>query len=151
MQVELQNQNNTARKIVTAGGIGAIVGATARGGHNYIEQINILKNGDVYVKQMEGECAKQLEYCTPFFKGTQEAADIAKQALQNNLNKIKEFVSNGKIDFRQVAKQAGIGALIAGATWAGIYALIQLVKKEDKEHVQQNAKILAEELNKAKN
>lgn len=151
MQVELSNQNNTGRKIAKAAGIGAIVGATVRGGINYVSQKNILKNGDTYIKQMEGETAKRMLFCNPFHKGTQEAADLAKQALQNQLDQVKQFVKNGKVDFGQVAKQAGIGALIAGTTWAGISALIQVFKKQDKEYVQQNAKIFAEELNKAKN
>ena len=131
--MELSNQNNAVRKIATAGGIGAIVGATVRGGLNYVSQKNILKNGDTYIKQMEGEIATQMQFCTPFFKGTKDAADIAKQALQNCLDQARQFVQNGKVNFGQVAKQAGIGALIAGATWASVAALIQLLKKQDKE------------------
>lgn len=132
MQVELSNRNNVGGKIAKAGGIGAAVGATVIGGLNYASQKHILKNGDVYLKQMEGEVAKQMRFCTPFFRGTQEAADVAKEALQKSLDQFKQFVQNGKVDFKKVATRAGIGALIVGATVAGITGLVQLCKKQDK-------------------
>ena len=149
MSVESVSTNNAGKKVAKAAGIGAIVGASVSGGLNYACQKKILAQGDTYIKQKEGEVTKQMRFCTPFFKGTQEAADIAKQALQNQLEQFKQFVKNGKVNFGQVAKQAGIGALIAGAAWAGLAALIQLFKKQGREYVQQNAKILAEELNNA--
>ena len=133
MQIESISSNNTGKKVAKAAGIGAAVGASVRGGLEYIGQKKILAQGDTYVKQMEGEIARQTTFCNQFFKGTQEAADIAKQGLQNQLEQIKQFVKNGKVNFGQVAKQAGIGAIIAGATWAGIAGLIQLAKKQDRE------------------
>ncbi|MBQ3311060.1 hypothetical protein IJG72_03180 [bacterium] len=150
MQVESVNHNGIGmgKAIALGGGIGAIGGAALVGGAEYLRQKDLLAKGDAYIKSMKGEIAREMEFCTPFHKGTQEAADIAKQALQNKLEQAKQFIKNGKIDFGQVTKRAGIAALILGSVFAALGGILKLAERQDREYVRENAKILAEELNK---
>lgn len=132
MNVNSTNNNvNMATKVAKIGGIGAAVGATIQGVTSYVGQRNILKNGDEYLTRLGGQIANEKTFCKPFFKGTQEAADLAIKNLDKQFDAAKQFIANGKVDFKAVAKRAGVGALVAGATWAGIALIVQLCKKVD--------------------
>ena len=147
----INNNYVTAAKFAAAG---ATVGAAVRGGMTYAAQRSILKNPNEFITKVTGEIATKRGFNTEFFKGTKEAAELANKELDNILKTAVDFAKGGKYDWKAIAKQAGTGALIAGATWAagyGIYKGIKYLinKGHDayKADVKDNAKIYAEAMN----
>jgi len=149
MSVNSVSSSNASLNTAKYAGLGAAIGAAYNGGAEYLKQSNILKNGDAFITNLEGEAAKSMKFCTPFFKGTQEASDLAKKVIQDNIDKAKEFVKNGKIDYKSVLKKAGAGAAGAAALWGGIYLLCSALKSVRQNRIKEDAKIIADEFQKA--
>ena len=128
-------KNNTGRNIVKIAGIGALTGGIYKGGKEYLKQRAILKNGDLYLKNYESSIALSKRLCNMFSKGIQQASNLAKQGLAKKLEQAKEFVQNGKMNYKAVAKNATIGAVVTTGALIGISAIINLIR----EHGTQNS------------
>ncbi len=136
----MENNVNVVKTTAVAGTIAAGVGAAANAGL----QKMIFKKPDEFIKTLEGHIESTKKYNNPFFKGTQEAADLANKKLDDVLAKFKDFATSGKIDFKMIAKNAlKVGAI--GAAFAGFFALLYNLTQKT---IRNNAKIAAEELNK---
>lgn len=149
MSVNGVSSNNRALNTVKYAGLGAAIGAAYNGGAEYLKQSNILKNGDAFITNLEGEAAQRIKFCTSFFKGTQEAADLAKKVIQDDIDKAKEFVKNGKVDYKSVLKRAGAGALGVAALWGSIYLLYSRLNSARQNRIKEDARIIADEFQKA--
>lgn len=141
------NVKQNAAKIGTAG---AVAGAVIGGGKELIRQKDILKHADEYIKTLEGEIAQKRSFNTPFFKGTQELADLANKQLDDMLAAAKSFVGRGKLDMKPILKKAGKVAGIAALASAGIYLLNEWSYAYNKKEHRDDSRILAEELKKQK-
>jgi len=131
----LNNQNFTGKNFAKTAGIGALTGCVIKGGREYIKQKAILKNGDLYIKNYESSIALSKRMCNMFSKGIQQASNLAKLELGKKLEQAKEFVKNGKIDYKTIAKNAGAGAIITAGALVGISAICNLIRKHNIEHV----------------
>ena len=122
------NNNNTLKTALKVAGIGASVGAVARGGREYLRQKKILNHPDEFIRNLEAAAAKAEPFNNEFFKGTEAAAKAAQEQMAQFVNIMTEFAKGGKVNWKGVLSNAGIGALIVGLSSAAVYGLVKLVK-----------------------
>ena len=140
------NNNSTAQTAAKVAGAGAITGAVIQGGNALYCQHKILSKPDEFITTLKGEVEAKKGFNTKFFKGTQEAADLANKQLDEYLQKGIDFAKGGKYDFGAIAKKAGVGAVIAGISWAAIYGIYKVAQHA----LKGGAKVVAEGVNEAK-
>lgn len=122
MQITAQDtKSKTVKNVAVTAGVGTAIS----GGIELIRQKKILSNPDVFIKNAEAAANKAKEFNTPFFAGSKEASDMAIKKIDDNLSKIKQFATSGKLNFKSIAKKGLIGAGIG----AGVVLGVNLFKK----------------------
>ena len=138
----MENRINVAKTTAIAGTVGVGIGAAS----NAVKQIKILKHPDEFIAKIRGKIASQKKFNTPFFQGTQEAADLANKQLDIAFAKVRDFVTKGKINFKAVAKNAAMTGFAVACAAFIFTKLFDIGKKETRD----NARIVADEFKKAK-
>jgi len=119
--ITVNNQtNNNVKTIAIAGGAGAAAGAAINGCGCYLSQKSALANPKAFLDNAQ----KTIDE----FK----KSDVPKEtvsALEDALEKSKEFIKKGKIDFKTITKKAAGGAAVFAAIGAVVGLIISKNKK----------------------
>lgn len=112
----IQHQKQVKRSsVMTSALSGAGIGAVINGLQCYSQQKQLLKNGDVLIKNMTEEIAKITE---PELK--QQAEKVAEETAK--------FVKAGKINLKGIGLNALKGALMFGIVFAGVELISKAIK-----------------------
>ena len=95
---------------------GATIGAAVNGIKSFVSQKSILKNGDVYIKQI-----------TDAMEQTTEPA--LKEHLKTVAEATENYVKRGKVDIKAVGSMALKGALMFGVVFAGVELISRAFRK----------------------
>jgi len=125
----VEDQNAMRVVLPYAAGAAATAGAAVGCGAELYRQAKILRNPDEYIKTVTGEVEAKKKFNNPFFKGTQEAADLANKKLDAYLQKAINFAKGGKLDFLSVLKKTATNAGIWGGVAAGLLGLSFLMNQ----------------------
>ena len=112
-----QQKKQAAKSNVLRSAIGgAGIGAALHGFQAFSAQKQILKNGDVYLKEISEKMAEVAE-------------PAVKEQLQGYADKLAKFIEGGKVDLKAIGKSALKGAAMCAAVFAGVELISSAIKK----------------------
>lgn len=112
----IPKQNQVKRNTVLTSALGgAGIGAVINGFQSFSQQKQLLKNGDVVIKNMAEEIGKITE------------PEMKKQA-QSVLDATQKFIAEGKISPKAIGINALKGAVMFGAVFAAVEVISKAIK-----------------------
>ncbi len=141
ISINNQNRQEQFKRAALTGAAAFAIGAAVNGAAEAINQKRILSNPDS-LNIAKANAAIKEQNCTIKNLGTKEMVDIVKNNIKDSLHKAENFIKNGKMDFKSIAKKGAIGGLLTAAA-VGITHAVRAIYKNEKAD---NAKILANEL-----
>lgn len=104
-------RNGVLRAAIGGAGIGAVINGVT----NFAGQKSLLKHGDAYLKNM-----------TEVIENTAEPT--VKEAYTKIAEELQTFLKNGKVDMKQLGKNALRGAVTFGIFFAGFELISNAIK-----------------------
>ena len=144
--VQNNNINNTtiAKYVGLATTLVGTAGAAIGGVGEYNTQRKALNKPDEFIKSITEKVGLEKRFCTEHIKGSKEKALSEAKKWDKVLEEAKQFIKNGKIDWKKVGKTAlkqgvpmAIGAGVTALFLAGIALAGAKTSKQSEQPVQQ--------------